>query len=517
MSASDPVIVAASAFLDDLMPVLKRRCPGDSEPLELRGFTQWILDSDLGVGMRRYRAATMSLTAEQQCAVQVLNGLRETGFESLTRLEEALAADPAIGPRIRASSVTSFGAGGGAMQALPWIQLLVDHAVSEASGFDLEPTARDELVARWAESFRRPSDRITLVLVLYEFDAPETPIVVEANLEIDELREDEIAAALSFGGGLRGLEVDERMVSKTFGIRRSFETQLFVDQIPEAEADKEQRIREEAEDRAQLLLQALRLFKAGRVTASGSFQYVTSPLTGVRPVMGGVGPMFGWHWGQPYVLTPEETPAFLEFWAKFDKARTTTVIASALRRFRFAADRASPEDEIVDLMIAAESLFLSETSKRDRGEMRYRLATRAGALVGTSVEDRLRIWKFMRDAYDARSVIVHGGTPDEKDLLGLDRQPLRLDLFADELDDVMRRALQRAITMVAYGQGFPPAWEELIFAGPPRPQIDDRGRVVGARESKIDRLRHRLGVGPRMPRRIHTTSRWRRLVAHLFG
>jgi hypothetical protein len=65
------------------------------------------------------------------------------------------------------------------MQALPWIQLLVDHAVSEASGFDLEATARDELVARWAESFRRPSDRITLVLVLYEFDAPETPIVVD--------------------------------------------------------------------------------------------------------------------------------------------------------------------------------------------------------------------------------------------------------------------------------------------------------------------------------------------------
>ena len=118
-------------------------------------------------------------------------------------------------------------------------------------------------------------------------------------------------------------------------------------------------------------------------------------------------------------------------------------------------------------MIAAESLFLSETSKRDRGEMRYRLATRAGALVGTSVEGRLGIWKFMRDAYDARSVIVHGGTPAENDLRGLDRQPRRLDLFADELDDVMRRALQRAITMVASGHTFPPAWEELIFASPP--------------------------------------------------
>jgi hypothetical protein len=468
MSASDPVIEAASAFLDDLMPVLKKRCPGDSEPLELRGFTQWFLESEFAGRMRRYRAATMSLTAEQQCAIQVLGELRETGFESLARLEAALAADPAIGPRTRASSVTSFGAGGGAMQAVSSIQLLVDRAVSEASGFDLEPTARDELLARWCESFRRPSDRITLVLVLHEFDAPETPIVVEPNLEIDELSDDEIAAALRFGGGLGGLEVDERTVSVTFGIRRSFESQLFIDEIPPAEADKEQRIREEVEHRTQLLLQALRLFKAGRVTAAGSFQYVTSPLTGVAAVMGAIGPMFGWHSGQPYVLSPEELPAFLEFWAKFDKARTTKVIASALRRFSFAADRASPEDEIVDLMIAAESLFLSETSKRDRGEMRYRLATRAAALVGTSVEDRLRIWRFMRDAYDARSIIVHGGTPDEKDLLGLDRQPLRLDLFADELEEVMRRAVQLAITMVADGHRFPPeSWEELIFAGPP--------------------------------------------------
>jgi hypothetical protein len=31
----------------------------------------------------------------------------------------------------------------------------------------------------------------------------------------------------------------------------------------------------------------------------------------------------------------------------------------------------------------------------------------------------------------------------------------------------MRQALQLAIAMAAYGQTFPPAWEELIFAGPP--------------------------------------------------
>ena len=142
VTATDPVIEAASRFLDDLMPVLKKQCPGDAEPLELRGFTQWIPESDFG-GMRIYRATTMSLTAEQQCAIHLLGELRAAGFEPLTRLEEALSADLAIGPRVGASSVTSFGAGGGAMQALSSIQLLVDRAVGEARRFELEPAVRE--------------------------------------------------------------------------------------------------------------------------------------------------------------------------------------------------------------------------------------------------------------------------------------------------------------------------------------------------------------------------------------
>jgi len=465
MRASDPVVVAARAFLDSLMPLLKKRCPGDSQPLELRGFTRWVPESDLGF-MRRFRAVPMWLSAEHQCAIQALNELRSMGFAELSRLEEALIADDIVGPRTRASSVLSLGAGGAATQLETLIQLLVDQAISQTPGFDLEPNTRDELVTKWAESVRRATDHITAVLVLREFDARAVPIVVEPDLVIDELSDDEIAAALRLGGGLVGLSVDERSVSKTFGIRRSFDSELFIEEIPPARSVKEQEVREEAEHRIDLLLEALRLFKAGPIGASGSFQYATSPLTGVAPVSGRLGPLFGWHSVQPYVLETEELQAFLDFWARFEKARETKVISSALRRFQFAADRALPEDEVVDLMIAAESLFLSETSERDRGEMRYRLAMRAGALVGSEeLEERLRIWRFMRGAYDARSIIVHGGTPDERDLLGFDRQPLGLAAFADELEEVMRLALQRAVSMVADGQKFPPDWERLILEG----------------------------------------------------
>jgi len=168
---------------------------------------------------------------------------------------------------------------------------------------------------------------------------------------------------------------------------------------------------------------------------------------------------------KPYVLSLGEVPRFLEFWAHFDKARKRKAIQSGVRRFEYAAERSQPEYEIVDLMIAAESLFLTETSKRDRGEMRYRLATRVALLVRTTLDERMRLWNFTRKAYDARSVIVHGGTPTEKDLLGLDGQPLRLDLFADELEQVVRKALQIATQTVAEGKPFPPNWEKLMFAG----------------------------------------------------
>ena len=54
----------------------------------------------------------------------------------------------------------------------------------------------------------------------------------------------------------------------------------------------------------------------------------------------------------------------------------------------------------------------------------------------------------------------------EKELLGLDGQELRLDLFADELEQVVRQALQIASQTVAEGRPFPPNWEELMFARP---------------------------------------------------
>ena len=176
--------------------------------------------------------------------------------------------------------------------------------------------------------------------------------------------------------------------------------------------------------------------------------------------------MFGWHAGEPYVLAGDDVPRFCDFWLEFKVARRDRVVESGLRRFGYARERALAEDEIVDLMIAAESLFLSEMNTRGRGELRFRLAARAASLLGSTVDERLSVWRFMRGAYDARSVIVHGGTPAEKDLHDLQGKRVRIDLYADELEDVLRRALQTAIRQLARGGTFPLDWEALMSAGP---------------------------------------------------
>ncbi len=75
---------------------------------------------------------------------------------------------------------------------------------------------------------------------------------------------------------------------------------------------------------------------------------------------------------------------------------------------------------IVDLLIAAETLFFSDITRADRGEFRFRLSSRVALLLGETPDERRRLAKFMRHAYDARSGVVHGGDPGAENLRALE-------------------------------------------------------------------------------------------------
>jgi len=465
VSNEDPVVSAASAFLDKLMPILEDRCPGpEDEALPFHGFVEWVPDEMRGLS-GRFSAVTRVFSVEQQCALRVLGELREKGMAELGELEVALADDPVIGPRLD-HELTSSAGGGTNWQAPSLVQTFVDRVLERSDGFKLDPSARDALTAGWAQMLRRPSDHMAVIVALHEFRADALPLRLTTDLEIDLLRDEEIGAALQLGAGRHGLTPDERFVSPTYGIRGFFDSQLYVGGVPPEKSEQEMTVRTQARERAERVLLALRLFKPGRVGWSGAFECVVRSETELSPASGSFAPSFGWHAGDPYVLGAKDHEPFREFWLGLEKAHDHPTVVGALRRFTYAFDRTLPEDKIVDLLIAAESLFFNDIGPSDRGEFRFRLSIRVALLIGETVEERRQIGKFMRHSYDARSGIVHGGDPGEENLRALDGSRVSASECASALEDVLRRALRLAIVRLAEGDAFPPDWEALMFGDP---------------------------------------------------
>jgi hypothetical protein len=70
----------------------------------------------------------------------------------------------------------------------------------------------------------------------------------------------------------------------------------------------------------------------------------------------------------------------------------------------------------------------------------------------------------MRQAYDARSAIVHGGSPKGTRLPG--NQSADLPTFIDAIEDLVRLGLRKALSMKENGDKIRQAeyWDTLVFS-----------------------------------------------------
>lgn len=103
--------------------------------------------------------------------------------------------------------------------------------------------------------------------------------------------------------------------------------------------------------------------------------------------------------------------------------------------------RTTPEDQLLDLVIALESLF----SPNRQGELRFRIALNAALLLGKDPEDRNAIMDFVMDVYDHRSGLVHGGkSPFENGKL--------TKVKLDHLGNLIREAILRLAVLYLRGQ-----------------------------------------------------------------
>jgi hypothetical protein len=78
----------------------------------------------------------------------------------------------------------------------------------------------------------------------------------------------------------------------------------------------------------------------------------------------------------------------------------------AFRRYTLSLEKENVEDQLLDLWIALESLFVPDGKK---GEITYKLRLRIAYYFGETFAERQRIAAFIKKSYNHRSEIVHSG------------------------------------------------------------------------------------------------------------
>lgn len=108
-------------------------------------------------------------------------------------------------------------------------------------------------------------------------------------------------------------------------------------------------------------------------------------------------------------------------------------------------------DQFIDLRIALEALFLRTS---ERAEISYRLATRGAWYLGNDPDERARVYKQLRAAYDEASKVMHAGPK------GSNREGW---FTLENAQDLCHRAILQMME-----ESDEPDWDDLTMGGTTR-------------------------------------------------
>ncbi len=391
----------------------------------------------------------------------LLSGLEDR--ESFQNCVDHANCDPVVGPQLNQLVGTSRTQAQLNLEQI--VRSLVGGMFSEDGRFEFQEDRfrkKCDLIAGYvlATTF----DYVT-VAPLPGFDAP-FPVKISDNIMIDRLTDEEVGRCVQVGI-LRPLSPNFEVIfeDSAVGIRCTTNTKKVIGEAnPVSESGSfGRRSLVDATTIVDDVLTALRLFKQGRVQCTGE-------VSGVKAWLLSAGHSFRFRAWQPpissdYELLDPELEEIQKLWATLTDGRLEKrrFLAMALRRFNMAFERRQLDDRIVDLMIAAESLFLNDSGDPSaRGELRFRLATRAANFVECPRYAPRQMFDLMRKAYDIRSQVVHGGSIKNTNLP--DNPTATLGEFVLAFADVMRLGLRRALIDPQVGRtGY---WEDLLFGKP---------------------------------------------------
>lgn len=380
---------------------------------------------------------------------------------------QCLQSDPIIGRHIERLVGTDISARRVEADDILWSTI---HAMLDDDGALVFTDERFE--RKWRELidiFGAERFAVKTVAPLPHLRVAEFPLRLNSEVVLDRLSEDEVTRCCQVGV-LRSVSPQFPLITAddAVGIRKTISMPKVIRTEDEphtlTEAKEEGSFGRRPMLRDDLLvddvLSALRLFKHTQIRTAGHASWTDSAWvasgTSYRVLR-------QWPYGGNYELSENEVSPFLELWRLLEEG--AGCFGFSIHRFNLAFDRGLLADRIIDLVIAAESLFLSDLDVQERGELRFRFALRAAKFIEHPVYGERDVYRVMRRAYDARSSIVHGGSPKNASLP--DNESAKLPAFTDAIEELVRLGLKKVLAMKEGGTKLRRGeyWDDLLLRG----------------------------------------------------
>ncbi len=332
--------------------------------------------------------------------------------------------------------VQSMGIGGssGILQAHMIIGRLAHEALRRFGSLATSDEQLDQLLADTAAFFDRRNIRLRLIAPVLNVHGPRDvpPIPFAGGIVMRPITDEEFTD--TYGGNPIFRGTRSLFTFPDFVFIREIEVEKIIGRRPQS-ADDLFKPTQELLDRCIL---ALSSFKDGGPVGYDGVRVLPAELA--------FGAAFGIQqlWGNDHVpsghynLEPDDAPALEAYSKLFENIHST--LEMACQRLVDATRRTKSRDSIVDAVIGLESMLLVEAGhEKQRGEMRFRFALNYAALF--AVAERKDAFYTARDLYDMRSLIAHGGEPQQKEKIN--GKEMTLHEIAPLARSVLRQTLAR--------------------------------------------------------------------------
>lgn len=375
--------------------------------------------------------------------------INETTLSGYADVERRLLNDPTIGPQLN----TLVGTSDYQIRIEPR-NVILGLLYAQVADDGAVQFSREEFAATWSRLtsfFESTQFNWTLLAPILSLEETSLPIALSDSIALDKFSEAEVTRLVQ-AGLLQSLSPRFPFIfgKDAVGLRIVILIPKVVDQFARSSKSKPSHFGKLETSRGPFLLDevltALRLVDAGTVRSPGSVSnvagyFIDSALQYTnRPYKT---PAFG-----TYKPSASQKKEIVRVWCDLTSGvlENHPQIKASMHRYNLALDRYDAQDRLVDLVIAAEALFLNDSSQ---GELKFRLALRSSKFVKIPNSNQKDLFDLMKLAYDVRSNIVHNASISKDNLKKMpDRNVSKL---ADEVQRIMRMGIRKAIDLTNNG------------------------------------------------------------------